>query len=88
MAVFLSRKMAVSDFDLPLPVLLSVMMWTLNNILPTHVESTTTQPAKVPKALDVGCGSGREAIWLATRGWEVWVRRREDSHAGGKRDFF
>jgi SAM-dependent methyltransferase len=73
---------------LPLPVLLSVMMWTLNNILPTHVESTTTQPAKVPKALDVGCGSGREAILLATRGWEVWVRRWEDSHAGGKRDFF
>ena len=85
---FCREKWQFQILILPLPVLLSVMMWTLNNILPTHVESTTTQPAKVPKALDVGCGSGREAILLATRGWEVWVRRWEDSHAGGKRDFF
>ena len=25
----------------------------------------------LPRALDVGCGSGREAILLATRGWEA-----------------
>lgn len=26
---------------------------------------------RLPSALDVGCGSGREAILLATRGWEA-----------------
>ncbi|CAK9023337.1 unnamed protein product [Durusdinium trenchii] len=32
---------------------------------------------EVPKALDVGCGSGREAILLATRGWKVTALDRD-----------
>lgn len=38
---------------------------------------TLRDSMEVPKALDVGCGSGREAIWLATRGWEVFALDRD-----------
>lgn len=33
------------------------------------VEFTTTLPRG--RALDLACGEGRNALWLATRGWEV-----------------
>ncbi|MBT9256639.1 methyltransferase domain-containing protein [Phycicoccus sp. MAQZ13P-2] len=38
---------------------------------PNHaltVEAATLSPAR---ALDVGCGEGADAVWLATRGWTV-----------------
>eukprot|EP00435_Cladocopium_sp_Y103_P066641 s200_g28.t3 len=38
---------------------------------------TLRDSMEVPKALDVGCGSGREAILLASRGWEVFALDRD-----------
>ncbi|TQF69174.1 methyltransferase domain-containing protein [Rhodococcus spelaei] len=35
----------------------------------TVVEQVTSVPAG--RALDLGCGEGRNALWLATRGWQV-----------------
>jgi SAM-dependent methyltransferase len=49
-------------------------------------------PLTPGRALDVGCGEGADAIWLAERGWtvtaidisDVAIRRaREDSHPAG-----
>jgi SAM-dependent methyltransferase len=37
-----------------------------------HAYLTTAAAELRPgRALDAGCGNGREAIWLATRGWQV-----------------
>ncbi|MDJ0395584.1 class I SAM-dependent methyltransferase [Rhodococcus sp. G-MC3] len=36
---------------------------------PTLVEIATSRPRG--RALDLACGEGRNALWLATRGWEV-----------------
>eukprot|EP00768_Dysnectes_brevis_P003900 gnl/Dysnectes_brevis/2768_a3372_694.p1 GENE.gnl/Dysnectes_brevis/2768_a3372_694~~gnl/Dysnectes_brevis/2768_a3372_694.p1 ORF type:complete len:333 (+),score=23.11 gnl/Dysnectes_brevis/2768_a3372_694:86-1084(+) len=33
--------------------------------------SIEIDPTSPPIALDVGCGSGRECVWLASRGWKV-----------------
>jgi len=33
------------------------------------VEHTTALP--MGRALDLACGEGRNALWLATRGWQV-----------------
>jgi tellurite methyltransferase len=37
---------------------------------PTRGEGKTTNPPP-GRALDVACGSGREAVWLAMQGWQV-----------------
>ena len=36
---------------------------------PVVVEFATSQPAG--RALDLACGEGRHALWLATRGWQT-----------------
>ncbi|RYG35253.1 methyltransferase domain-containing protein [bacterium] len=41
-------------------------LWTLNPTLARIVEGMA--PGRV---LDLGCGSGRDAVWLAARGWTV-----------------
>ena len=41
----------------------AVHKWLID-LLPTHASS---------KALDVGAGSGRDAAWLESRGFEVWA---------------
>ena len=43
-----------------------------------------TMPAG--QMLDIGCGTGRDAIWCATRGWQVrkYIRREREWPAGGR----
>ena len=46
----------------------SEFVWTTtaNQFLPPEVEGLTAG-----KALDLACGEGRNAVWLATQGWEA-----------------
>ena len=41
-------------------------MWNINPVL--HQISEMTTPGT---ALDLGCGAGRDSVWLAANGWEV-----------------
>ena len=41
-------------------------MWNINPVLHSIME--VTNPAT---ALDLGCGAGRDSVWLAANGWEV-----------------
>ena len=40
-------------------------------LLPTNCWWNTRRPSPHGQALDLACGEGRNALWLATRGWEV-----------------
>lgn len=42
-------------------------LWTVNPIL-ERVVNERTQPGTV---IDLGCGQGRDAVWLAANGWRV-----------------
>lgn len=50
-----SRERPSEDFDAP----------------PTPLLIETARQLKVGKALDLACGTGRNAVWLATQGWSV-----------------
>lgn len=43
----------------------------LPDLVPNAVLETEAGALKPGRALDVGCGGGAEAVWLATRGWDV-----------------
>ncbi|HMM97180.1 MAG: class I SAM-dependent methyltransferase [Micrococcales bacterium] len=43
-------------------------VWSGDPNLALTVEAATLPPGR---ALDVGCGEGADAVWLATHGWEV-----------------
>jgi len=44
------------------------LIWTAQANRALMAETETLQPSR---ALDVGCGEGRNAVWLATKGWAV-----------------
>lgn len=45
--------------------------WDTGTVDPMLVETLATGVAPVGRALDVGCGTGTNAIWLAERGYDV-----------------
>jgi len=44
------------------------LIWTPQ---PNRVLVAETETLKPGRALDIGCGEGRNAVWLATQGWAV-----------------
>ncbi len=47
-------------------------LWSANRFLQQHIDLIENQNTEqTPTALDIGCGSGREAVFLAKRGWRV-----------------
>lgn len=44
------------------------LIWTAQANRALMAEAEALQPGR---ALDIGCGEGRNAVWLATKGWEV-----------------
>ena len=42
-----------------------------NEALIEYAPAATVGPLGRPRALDVGCGEGADAIWLASQGWQV-----------------
>jgi 2-polyprenyl-3-methyl-5-hydroxy-6-metoxy-1,4-benzoquinol methylase len=43
----------------------------LPGLKPNQVLIDSVSPLRPGRALDIGCGSGAEAVWLACRGWDV-----------------
>ena len=51
----------------PDPFLLQLEEYS--ELLPNNTAHSTSSP--MPQALDIACGAGRNAVWLAERGWRV-----------------
>ena len=43
----------------------------LDKRTPLSPDAPGEEPPSMPRALDLGCGEGRHAMWLATHGWQV-----------------
>lgn len=60
--------------DAPLPhadLTARYRLWRPNEWLEAVIESGEPVAKPCPRALDMGCGSGREAVYLAAQGWQV-----------------
>ncbi|MFI6042306.1 class I SAM-dependent methyltransferase [Nocardia sp. NPDC051321] len=43
----------------------------LERRIPLRPDTPGGEPPELPRALDLACGEGRNALWLATHGWQV-----------------
>ncbi|WP_024801681.1 bifunctional 2-polyprenyl-6-hydroxyphenol methylase/3-demethylubiquinol 3-O-methyltransferase UbiG [Nocardia sp. BMG51109] len=43
----------------------------LERRIPLQPDAPGEEPPALPRALDLACGEGRNALWLATHGWQV-----------------
>ncbi|MFI7663701.1 class I SAM-dependent methyltransferase [Nocardia sp. NPDC049526] len=46
-------------------------VYGLERIAPLVPDTPDGDPPGLPRALDLACGEGRNALWLATHGWQV-----------------
>lgn len=46
-------------------------VYGLERRTPLQPDSPDGAPPELPRALDLACGEGRNALWLATHGWQV-----------------
>jgi SAM-dependent methyltransferase len=54
-------------------------LWQPNPFLQEHIDAIESGLGGPARVLDLGAGSGREAVWLALRGWDVLaVDNQED----------
>jgi SAM-dependent methyltransferase len=49
---------------------LGITPWERDEV-PERVRELAAEPAEPGRALDLGCGTGRDAVYLAQRGWNV-----------------
>ncbi|MCM6777240.1 class I SAM-dependent methyltransferase [Nocardia sp. CDC159] len=46
-------------------------VYGLERRVPLQPDAPGAEPPALPRALDLACGEGRNALWLATHGWQV-----------------
>ncbi|MBF6329001.1 class I SAM-dependent methyltransferase [Nocardia transvalensis] len=46
-------------------------VYGLERRVPLQPDAPGEEPPALPRALDLACGEGRNALWLATHGWQV-----------------
>ena len=52
--------------------LLGITPWERAEV-PAQLQRFAAEWSQPGRALDVGCGTGRDAVYLAQQGWTVWI---------------